>query len=68
MNVQVIEVVVKCCVPRDEVDDYIYRFRNGEAVVGIPEGLACKDAFEAGMAEDPESVIIRAGYGPKSFY
>lgn len=66
MNLQVIEMVVKCCVPRDEADEYIYRLRNGEPLVGVPEGLACRDAFEAGAAEDPTAVIIRAGYGPKS--
>jgi hypothetical protein len=66
MNMHVIEMVVKCCVPVEEADDYIYRFRTGEPIVGVPEGFACTDAFEAGAAEDPRQVIIRAGYGPKS--
>ena len=35
MSVQVVEVVVKCRVPRWEVDDYIIRLRNGEPLVKV---------------------------------
>jgi len=64
MSIQVVEMVVKYRVPRDEVDDYIYKFRIGEKLVRVPEGLVCKDAFDTCETMDPQSVIIRAGYSP----
>lgn len=63
-SLQVVEMVVKCRVPRDEVDEYIYKFRTGDKIVRVPEGLSCKDAFDTCETMEEESTIIRAGYRP----
>jgi hypothetical protein len=62
MSLEVIEVVVKCRVPRDEVEDYVIKLRCGEERLPVPEGLKCKDAFDSYETMDPETAIIRAGY------
>ena len=63
MSLEVMEVVVKCRVPRDEAEDYVIRLRSGEKLVHVPDGLACKDAFDCYESKDPELTVIRAGFG-----
>ncbi len=62
MSLEVIEVVVKCRVPRDEVEDYVIKLRRGEQRLPVPDGLSCKDALDSYETMDPETAIIRAGY------
>ncbi len=64
MSVQVVEMVVKCRVPREEVEEYVIRLRSGEKLVKVPEGFSCKDAFDSYEANDPDTAIIRAGFRP----
>jgi hypothetical protein len=61
-EIQVIEVTVKCRVPRDELEDYVIRLRRGDRLLPVPEGLRCKDAFDCFETTDPEMAVIRAGY------
>jgi hypothetical protein len=61
-DVQVIEVTVKCRVPRDELEDYVIRLRRGDPLLPVPKGLTCKDAFDSYETTDPETAILRAGY------
>ena len=63
MTVQVVELVVKCRVPRDEAEDFVIRLRNGERLVEVPAEMRCKDAFESYETSDPETAIVRAGFG-----
>ncbi len=63
MSIQVVEMVVKCRVPRDEVEEYVHRLRAGERIIPVPDGLKCKDAFDLYDFEDPQIGVIRAGYG-----
>jgi len=63
MSVQVIEMVVKCRVPREDTEEYVLKFRDGEKVVPVPEGLSCKDAFALYDNNDVETAIVRAGFG-----
>ena len=62
MSVQIVEMTVKCRVPRDEAEAYIIGLRRGDEKLPVPAGLVCKDAFDALETFDPETTIIRAGY------
>ena len=64
MSIQVVEMVVKCRVPRDEVEDYVIRLRSGENLVETPQGLICKDAFDLSEYSDTQTAVIQAGFGP----
>jgi hypothetical protein len=57
-------MVVKCRVPRDEVEDYVIRLRSGENLVETPQGLICKDAFDLSEYSDTQTAVIQAGFGP----
>jgi hypothetical protein len=57
------EVVVKCRVARDEVEDTVIRLRSGERLVRVPDGLNCKDAFDCYESADPAVAVLRVGYG-----
>jgi hypothetical protein len=61
-SLEVVEVVVKCRVPRDESEEVVMRLRKGERLVGVPEGLSCKDAFDLCDYSASDSTIIRAGF------
>jgi hypothetical protein len=61
-NLEVVEVVVKCRVPRDESEETVLRLRKGERLAGIPEGFSCKDAFDLCDYSSLETTIIRAGF------
>jgi hypothetical protein len=63
MSIQIVELVVKCRVPRDEVDEYVCRLRAGERLIPVPDELKCKDAFDLYDFEDPQIGVIRAGFG-----
>jgi hypothetical protein len=63
MDIQVVEVKLKCQVPRFEVEDYICRFRSGEKLVSVPEGLSCKDAYVLGEVGDEEMGTICVSLG-----
>jgi hypothetical protein len=64
MAIQVIEVALKCRVPRSEAEDYVIRLRRGEEQLPLPEtlGLKCKDAFDTNETMDPETAVLRVGY------
>ena len=62
MNVQIVEMTVKCRVPQEEAEDYIIRLRRGEERLPVPAGFVCKDAFDAMEMSDPDTTTIRAGY------
>jgi hypothetical protein len=66
MSLQILEMTVKCRVPRDEAEDYIIRLRRGEEKLPVPPGLVCKDVFDALETFDPSSTILRAGYRSES--
>jgi hypothetical protein len=61
-GIEIVEVVVKCRVPRDEVEEHVIRMRRGEEQLPVPAGLRCRDAFDCHETEDPELATIRAGY------
>ena len=61
--VEVLEMQVKLRVPRDEVEDYVIRLRSGEPIIRVPDGLSCRDAFDSFETDDPDVVILRAGFG-----
>ena len=62
MNVQIVEMTVKCRVPQEDAEDYIIRLRHGEERLPVPAGFVCKDAFDAMEMSEPELTTIRAGY------
>lgn len=62
MSLEIVEMTVKCRVPRDEAEDYIIRLRRGEERPPIVAGLTCKDAFDCFEMTDPNTTVIRAGY------
>jgi hypothetical protein len=62
VNVQIVEMTVKCRVPQEDAEDYIIRLRRGEEKLPVPAGLVCKDAFDAMETSDPDTTTIRAGY------
>ncbi len=62
MNVQIVEMTVKCRVPQEDAEDYIIRLRRGEERLPVPAGFVCKDAFDAMEMSEPELTTIRAGY------
>ncbi len=61
-NFQIVEMTVKLQVPRDEMEDYIIRLRQGERIVDVPEGFTCKDAFDSYETSDANVAILRAGF------
>ncbi len=62
MTVEIVEMTVKCRVPRDEAEDYIIKLRRDEERLPVPAGLVCKDAYDCYESSDPETIVIRAGY------
>ena len=62
MNMEIIEVTVKCRVPADEAEEHIIRLRRGDERLPVPAGLVCTDAFDCGETMDPAAIVIRAGY------
>ena len=62
MNVQIVEMTVKCRVPQEDAEDYIIRLRRGEERLPVPAGFVCKDAFDAMESTDPGTTTVRAGY------
>ena len=62
MNLQVIEVVVKCRVPTEEVEDHIIKLRRGDEILPVPGGLICRDAFECCEQAEAETTVVHAGY------
>jgi hypothetical protein len=62
MNMEIVEVTVKCRVPLDEVEEHILKLRRGEERLPVPAGLTCRDAFECYEYSNSDSAIIRAGY------
>lgn len=61
-KVEILEMVVKCRVPRDEAEEYVIKLRRGEERLPVPAGMTCKDAFDSFETNDPEIAVIRAGY------
>jgi hypothetical protein len=61
-DIRIVEVMVKCRVPRDEVEEHVIKLRCGEERLPVPEGLRCRDAFDCNETEDSETATIRAGY------
>jgi hypothetical protein len=62
MCLEIIEVIVKCRVLADEVEEHIFNLRRGEERLPVPAGLVCKDAFACPETADQDTVVIRAGY------
>ena len=62
MCVEIVELVVKCRVPRDEAEDYIIRLRRGEERLPVPLGMTCKDAFDACETDESDTTLVRVGY------
>jgi hypothetical protein len=64
MSIEVIELAMKCRVPRSEAEDHIIRLRRGEEQLPLAEslGLKCKDAFDTYETMDPETAVLRVGY------
>lgn len=61
-EMEVMEVVVKYRVPRDELDEVILKLRNGARALPVARGFTCLDAFESGSPSDPSNAEIRALY------
>jgi hypothetical protein len=62
-DLKVIEMTVKCRVPRDELEDFVIRLRRGDRLLPVPDGLRCRDAFDDSFdTMDPDIAIVRAGY------
>lgn len=62
-GIEILEMVVKCRVPRDELEDYIIKLRRGEERLPVPAGLTCKDAFDSLDSHECEAAVVRACYG-----
>lgn len=60
--VEVLEFVVKCQVPRDEVEEYVCKLRQGNRLINVPSGFTCRDAFDCGEDPSLETAVIRASY------
>lgn len=60
--VEVLELVVKCQVPREEVDEYVCKLRHGDRLVSVPNDFTCRDAFDCGEDPSEATAVIRACY------
>jgi hypothetical protein len=61
-SIEIVEVMVKVRVPRDEVEEHVIKLRRGEEHLPVPPGMKCKDAFDCHEYDDPDMATIRAGY------
>jgi hypothetical protein len=64
MSLEVVEMVVKCQVPREESEEFVTRLRNGERLLEVANGFTCADAFDTFEWPDGHNTIIRIGYRP----
>ncbi len=62
MTVEIVEMTVKCRVPRAEAEDYIIKLRRDEERLPVPPGLVCRDAYDCYETNDPDITVVRAGY------
>jgi hypothetical protein len=62
MNMEILEMTIKCRVPVDEAEEHIINLRRGEERLPVPAGMTCRDAFACHEAMDKKNAIIRVGY------
>ncbi len=62
MNMEIVEVIVKCRVPASEAEEDMIKLRRGEERLPVPVGLVCRDVFDCSDETSPEAAVIRAAY------